>query len=70
MKYQKDTDVSALEPERKPKTSKKKEKRKAQREGEGKDVDADIEGSVMSKKGAIPHVKFKDIFFLLLLIRN
>ncbi|KAF5898761.1 nuclear valosin-containing protein-like isoform X1, partial [Clarias magur] len=45
-----DTNVSALEPERKPKTGKKKEKRKAQKEGESKDVDADIEGSVMSKK--------------------
>lgn len=48
---QKDTDLSVLEPEKKPKKGKKKEKRKTQREGEGKGVDADIEESVMSKKG-------------------
>lgn len=51
MKLQKDTDLSVLEPERKPKKSKKKEKRKTQREGESKGVDADIEESVMAKKG-------------------
>lgn len=39
-----------LEPEKKPKKSKKKEKRKPQSEGESKD--ADIEESIMSKKGA------------------
>ncbi|XP_058241131.1 nuclear valosin-containing protein-like isoform X2 [Hemibagrus wyckioides] len=64
----KDTDLSALEPEKKPKKGKKKEKRKTQREGEGKGVDADIEESVMSKKARtklpeLQHstVKFEDV---------
>ncbi|XP_053087023.1 nuclear valosin-containing protein-like isoform X1 [Pangasianodon hypophthalmus] len=64
----KDTDLSVLEPERKPKKSKKKEKRKIQREGESKDVDADIAESVMSKKARtkppeLQHstVKFEDV---------
>ncbi|XP_060772841.1 nuclear valosin-containing protein-like isoform X2 [Neoarius graeffei] len=64
----KDTDLSVLEPERKPRKSKKREKRKVQREGENKDVDADIEASVMSKKARtrppeLQHstVKFEDV---------
>ncbi|MCI4394939.1 hypothetical protein PGIGA_G00174680 [Pangasianodon gigas] len=64
----KDTDLSVLEPERKPKKSKKKEKRKTQREGESRDVDADIAESVMSKKARtkppeLQHstVKFEDV---------
>ncbi|MCJ8749145.1 hypothetical protein PDJAM_G00172950, partial [Pangasius djambal] len=64
----KDTDLSVLEPERKPKKSKKKEKRKTQREGESKDVDADIAESAMSKKARtkppeLQHstVKFEDV---------
>ncbi|XP_060720378.1 nuclear valosin-containing protein-like isoform X1 [Tachysurus vachellii] len=63
----KDTDLSALEPEKKPK-SKKKEKRKKQREDESKGVDADIEESVMAKKARtkppeLQHstVKFEDV---------
>lgn len=51
MKLQKDAELSLLEPENQPKKRKKKEKRKTQRGGESKAVDADIEESVMSKKG-------------------
>ncbi|XP_053475689.1 nuclear valosin-containing protein-like [Ictalurus furcatus] len=62
----KDTDLSVLEPEKKPKKSKKKEKRKTQSEGESKD--AGIEESIMSKKARpkppeLQHstVKFEDV---------
>ncbi|XP_027030296.2 nuclear valosin-containing protein-like [Tachysurus fulvidraco] len=63
----KDTDLSALEPEKKPK-SKKKEQRKKQKEGGSKGVDADIEEGVMAKKARtkppeLQHstVKFEDV---------